>query len=166
MPSWSQKRCSRKLESKEFRAKSSVRSAHGKAERSSRDQRRESLFEARRCSYRPNALIVRHPEVGLEEVPPDRYWETPPWPDGRLYGSNQGGHRGDICGYLCMKHPSDAAFTLAAQQYHSQNCFVFRCSWNSSIWVDTLALFVECQSDQRQIRKQRCSGSDLQFSVH
>jgi hypothetical protein len=31
-------------------------------------------------------------------------------------------------------------------------------------WI--LSLFVECQSDQRQIRKQRCSESDLQFSVH
>jgi hypothetical protein len=34
------------------------------------DQRRESLFEARRCSYRPDALIVRHhaSEVRFEET--------------------------------------------------------------------------------------------------
>ena len=27
-------------------------------------------------------------EVGLEEVSPDRYWETPLWPDGRPTGSD------------------------------------------------------------------------------
>jgi hypothetical protein len=67
--------------------------------------------------------------------------------------------------FACSVHP-----TLHSPWLHSSIsrrivlCFV--AVGIAAYGVDTLALFVECQSDQRQIRKQRCCGSDLQVSVH
>src|ERR1019366_1552664 len=33
------------------------------------------------------SCVITPPKSGLKEVSPDRYWETPLWPDGRLTGS-------------------------------------------------------------------------------
>src|ERR1035437_6176540 len=62
-----------------------------------------------------------------------------------------------------MQHPSDAAFTLAAQQYQSQNCFVFRCRWNRSIWVDTLPYSLNVRPTNVRFTNRGTAGQTYSF---
>src|ERR1035437_2877314 len=62
-----------------------------------------------------------------------------------------------------MQHPSDAAFTLAAQQYQSQNCFVFRCRWNRSIWVDTLPYSLNVRPTNVRFANRGAAGQTYSF---